>query len=244
MPALDDPSHRTPIPDPDTLYPVAGFRGTVQLKPLLARRPPAVGAHTVDVGAYSYYSDFQDPLAFFERNVCYHFGYAGARLRIGRFCAIAHGTTLMMADANHAMAGPSTFPFPIFGGAWAEAMPMRAMPFPERGDTVVGNDVWLGHECLLMPGVTVGDGAIVAARAVVSRDVPPYAVVAGNPARVVRLRFSDDEIARLLALAWWDWPPEALARALPVVVHGDVAALEARAPRPVSEASRAPTPGD
>ncbi|MBB4267012.1 CatB-related O-acetyltransferase [Roseospira visakhapatnamensis] len=224
------------IPDPDVLYPLAGFTGMVLLKPLLAQRPPMAGADTVDVGAYSYYSDFQDPLAFFERNVCYHFGYGQARLRIGRFCAIAHGTTIMMADANHAMAGPSTFPFPVFGGAWAAAVPMRDMPFPKRGDTVIGNDVWLGHECLLMPGVTVGDGAIVAARAVVSRDVPPYAVVAGNPARVVRQRFSDDEIARLRALAWWTWPPETLIRALPTVVRGDVAALETLAPEGVSVA--------
>lgn len=244
MPGLNASPDQTMIPDPDALYPVAGFKGTVQLRPLLARRPPRAGAHTVDVGAYSYYSDFQDPLAFFERNVCYHFGYTGARLRIGRFCAIAHGTTLMMADANHAMAGPSTFPFPIFGGAWAEAMPMHDMPFPARGDTVIGNDVWLGHESLLMPGVTVGDGAIVAARAVVSRDVPPYAVVAGNPAQVVRMRFSDNEIDRLRTLAWWTWPPEVLVRALPTVVHGDVAALEALAPGGVSEASRAPPPDD
>jgi len=231
MPALDVPTCRLSIPDPNRLYPVAGFKGTVNLKPLLSRRPPPAGADTVEVGAYTYYSDFQNPLAFFERNVCYHFGYSGARLKIGRFCAIAHGTTLMMADANHAMVGPSTFPFPIFGGAWAHSMPMDQMPFESRGDTVIGHDVWLGHECLILPGVTVGDGAVVAARAVVSRDVPPYAVVAGNPARVVRMRFSDAEITRLLDLAWWAWPVEVLTRAIPTVVAGDVAALEGLAPR-------------
>src|SRR5690606_18944433 len=119
---------------------------------------------------------------------------------IGRYCALAHGCTIVMDDADHAMTGPTTFPFAIFGGAWSEAMPLNDIPFERKGDTVIGNDVWLGYDSLVMPGVRIGDGAVVAARAVVTRDVPPYAVVAGNPARVVRHRFPD--AARSACVPW------------------------------------------
>jgi len=226
MPA---PPPDPPAPDPDALYPVAGSRSVVFLRPLLARRPAGEGG-SVEVGAYSYYSDFDDPLRFFDRNVRYHFPFSTERLIIGRFCALAHGVTVIMASANHAQAGPSTYPFPIMGGAWLKAQPMQAMPFPEPVDTVIGHDLWLGHDSLIMPGVTIGSGAVVAARAVVSRDVPPYAVVAGNPARIVRRRFDDAGVHDLLALAWWDWPVEAITRAVPALVAGDVAALRTLAP--------------
>lgn len=219
----------TPAPDPDTLFPVQGTRSVVFLRPLLARRASGEGG-PVEVGAYSYYSDFADPTRFFERNVCYHFPFSTERLVIGRFCALAHGATIVMASANHAQVGPSTYPFPIMGGAWADVLRLDAMPFPEPADTVIGHDVWLGHESLILPGVTIGPGAIVAARAVVSQDVAPYAVVAGNPAREVRRRFPPAEIADLLALAWWDWPAEAIAPAIPALVAGDVAALRRLAP--------------
>lgn len=217
------------MPNPDRLYPITGVSNTVLLRPLLAAHPPPGGAGPMDIGAWSYYSDFDDPLEFFGRNVRYHFPFSRARLRIGRFCALAHGATFIMSDANHVLTGASTFPFPILGGVWAEAMPLAAMPFPDRGDTVVGHDVWLGYDSLILPGVTIGHGAIIAARAVVSRDVPPYAVVAGNPARIVRRRFAPDDVARLLALAWWDWPVETLAPAIPALVSGDLDELERRA---------------
>jgi virginiamycin A acetyltransferase len=218
------------LPDPDRLHPLDGDSSTVLLRPLWAAHPPPDGGGPVDIGAWSYYSDFDDPLRFFSRNVRYHFPFSRARLRIGRFCALAHGTTFVMSDANHVLSGASTFPFPILGGAWAGSMPLAAMPFPDRGDTVVGHDVWLGYESLVLPGVTIGHGAVVGARAVVSRDVPPYAVVAGNPARVVRQRFAPDDVARLLALAWWDWPAEALTPAIPALVRGDLEALARLAP--------------
>ena len=123
-----------------------------------------------------------------------------------------------MADANHAIAGPSTYPFPLFGGAWQAALPVEKMPFLVKGDIAVGHDVWFGYESLVMPGVTIGTGAVIGARAVVTADVAPYTIIAGNPARIVRRRFADDEIDRLLALAWWDWPAEKIARNVPLLV--------------------------
>jgi len=204
-------------PSPDDLHPLPGHDRLVFLKPLLAR---AGGPANVEVGDYSYYDDFVDPLPFFERNVRYNYGFSGARLVIGRYCAFAHGTTFIMPDANHALAGATAYPFPIFGGAWAQRLAVTELPVPDKGDTVVGHDVWCGYESLIMPGVTIGSGAVVAARAVVTRDVPPYAVVGGNPARVLRRRFDDATVARLLALAWWDWPAERVAAAIPDLVHG------------------------
>lgn len=224
MPALD------PLPpDPDQLNPLADHPGLVFLRPLLLARHP--GIRNVAIGAYSYYDD-QDggALRFFQRNLRYNFGFSGSRLVIGRYCALAHGCTIVMDDANHALAGPSSFPFAIFGGAWAAAMPIEEMPVERRGDTVIGNDVWLGYESLVLPGVTIGDGAVVAARSVVSRDVPPYSVVAGNPARVVRVRYDEPEVERLLRLAWWNWPVARVTAAVPLLVAGDVDGLEALAP--------------
>jgi virginiamycin A acetyltransferase len=213
--------------DPDKIQPIPDIPQVVFLKPLLASRP---GVQRVSVGDYSYYSDFVDATSFFEKNVLYNFGYSGVALRIGKYCAFAHGTTFVMADANHPMVGPSTYPFPVFGGAWAAEMGVLDMPEVTKGDTVVGNDVWLGHESLVMPGVTIGDGAIVGARSVVSRDVAPYTIVAGNPARVIRQRFDQKTIEHLQALAWWDWPAERVAAAVPVLLAGDAERLAALAP--------------
>ncbi|WP_299438303.1 CatB-related O-acetyltransferase [uncultured Rhodospira sp.] len=217
-------------PDPDRLHPIDRRAGVVFLRPLLAAHPPAEGAGPTEVGAYSYYHDFEDPTRFFSRNVRYHFPFSPERLVIGKFCALAHGTTFVMASAAHTMAGPSTYPFPIMGGAWAEAMPLADVPFPNKGDTVIGNDVWLGYESLILPGVTVGDGAVVAARAVVHDSVPPYAVVAGNPSRVIRFRFEPAIVSRLLDLAWWTWPANRVIAAIPTLVDGDLDALERLAP--------------
>ena len=210
-------------PDPDALFPLAGFDNTVFLRPLLASRRD-VG--NIEVGFYSYYSDFDTPTRFFDRNVRYNFGFSPARLIIGSFCALAHGTTFIMADAMHVLDGVSTFPFPIFGGAWAEALPLAETPFANKGSIVVGSDVWFGYESLVLPGVHIGNGAIVAARAVVTADVPDYAVVAGNPARVVKFRFDERAIGRLLALAWWQWPADVLKEVIPHLVRGDVERLE------------------
>lgn len=203
-------------PDPMTPYPMPGQRRVGFLKPLLSNP-------LIEVGEYTYYDDPDGP-EHFEKNVLYHYDFIGDRLVIGRFCAIAWKTTFIMNGGSHRTAGPSTYPFLIFGGGWAGRFEGE-MEFPHKGDTRVGNDVWLGYDSLVMPGVTIGDGAIVASRAVVTADVPPYAVVAGNPARVVRMRFSGADIETLLRLRWWDWPVEAITRHLPLISGGPVAAL-------------------
>ena len=210
----------TAPPDPDTLYPVPGDTSTVLLRPLLSLYPDITN---VTAGAYSYYHDHEDPLRFLERCVRYNFGFGS--LAIGKYCAIAHRATFLMPGANHAIAGPSTFPFGILGGSFAEALPLGDYPWRGGGPTIVGHDVWIGTESLVMPGVTIGHGAIIGARAVVTRDVPPYAVVAGNPAQVMKMRFPALDIDQLLEIAWWDWPAERVARAIPALATGGVAAL-------------------
>ncbi len=185
-------------PDPNTLHPVMGQDRVVFLKPLVKQS-------NVEVGDYTYYDHPEHAVAFERDAVLYGFG--PERLVIGKFCAIAAGVRFLMPGANHADRGPSTFPFGIFGEGWASTMDL-VLAGDSRGDTIVGHDVWLGYQALVLPGVTIGSGAIVAAASVVSADVPPYAIVAGNPARIVRRRFDDEDVRRLLQAAWWDWPVE------------------------------------
>jgi virginiamycin A acetyltransferase len=202
-------------PDPGTLHPVAGQDRVVFLKPLV--RSPKI-----QVGDFTYYDHPERATEFESDAVLYGFG--PERLVIGRYCAIGAGVRFLMGGANHADLGPSTYPFGIFGGDWADTMDL-VMSAPSRGDTVVGNDVWLGYEALVLPGVTVGDGAVVAAASVVSADVPPYAIVAGNPARIVRRRYEDADVERLLTAAWWDWPVEAVTAHAREIMAGDPARL-------------------
>lgn len=208
-------------PDPTTLHPLAATNQLVFLKPL------AAGRANVVVGDYSYYDDPDGAEDFFDRNVRYHFDFVGDRLLIGPFCAIGRGVQIIMNGATHAMGGFSTFPFNIFGNGWEVGFDPDTWSAENRGDTVIGPDVWIGTEAMILPGVHIGAGAIIAARAVVTADVPPYAVVGGNPARVLRHRFDADTVARLLAVAWWDWPRDRLARNLDAVRGADIARLEA-----------------
>ena len=202
-------------PSPETRHPIAGIERTGFLRPFITRP-------NIVVGDYTYYDDPRGP-AWFEQNVPYHFDFVGDRLVIGRFCSIGAGTTFVMNGGNHHTGWLTTYPFPIFGAGWEAAMPEA---WPSKGDTVVGNDVWFGHDALVMPGITIGNGAIVATRAVVTRDVPAYAVVGGNPARVLRHRFDAPTIARLLAVSWWDWDAEKITRNVRAICGSDVAALE------------------
>ncbi|MDG6401876.1 Vat family streptogramin A O-acetyltransferase, partial [Pseudomonas quasicaspiana] len=177
------------------------------------------------VGDYTYYDDPEDSENF-ERNVLYHFPFIGDKLIIGKFCALARGTKFIMNGANHKISGISTYPFQIFGNGWEKVTPEPG-DLPYKGDTVVGNDVWMGYDVLVMPGVTIGDGAIISSRSVVVGDVPAYSVVGGNPAKVLKHRFPAEVSQRLLTIAWWDWPIEKITRNLQVIVSGDIEALEA-----------------
>ena len=215
----DPPRHG---PDPRSLRPMEDYEHCVFLKNL-------VDLPNVEIGDYSYYDDSEGPERFLQR-IRYHFAFTGDRLRIGRFCAIAKDVEFIMNGANHAMDGLTTFPFLIFRNGWEKAAEESDYGFRNRGDTTIGNDVWIGTGATILPGVTVGDGAVIGARALVARDVAPYAVVAGNPARELRRRFDAPTVARLRTLAWWDWPAERITRAIPALVRGDLEALESMAP--------------
>jgi virginiamycin A acetyltransferase len=207
-------------PDPLDVHPMPGHPRVTYLKPYVTRP-------NIEVGDFTYYDDPTGADAF-ERNVLYHFEFTGDWLRIGRFCAIAAETKFIMNGANHRTDGFSTYPFLIFGGGWAGRFPEETS-FPNRGDTVIGNDVWIGFDSLIMPGVTIGDGVIIAARSVVTRDVPPYAIVGGNPAQVIKQRFDDATIAALLQIRWWDWPAEKITRNMSAIGRADLTALRAAA---------------
>lgn len=208
-------------PDPMTRHPLPAHERVVFLKPL-------VSSPKIVVGEYTYYDDPDSAIEFEHRNVLY--AYGPERLIIGRYCAIAAGTRFLMAGAEHPTMGVSTFPFTMFGGEWAEKTLDIVTSMPSRGDTVVGHDVWFGYQATVMPGVTIGDGAIVAAAAVVTADVPAYTIVGGNPARVVRQRFDDADIDALRRAAWWDWPVDLVtvhARTIMAGTPADIARIAA-----------------
>ncbi|WP_417451801.1 CatB-related O-acetyltransferase [Kordiimonas sp.] len=204
-------------PGADTRFPLEHTDRVVFLKSV-------VNGANVSIGDYSYYDDPDHATEFQARNILYHYDHVGDRLEIGRFCALATGTTFIMNGANHRMDGPSTFPFPIFGGGWGNHMDLLA-GLPSRGDTIVGHDVWFGFRTLIMPGVNIGHGAIIASGSVVTEDVPPYAIVGGNPAKLIKMRFDENTTAQLLETAWWDWPLDRITANIRALMSGDVDAL-------------------
>ncbi|NDU73466.1 antibiotic acetyltransferase [Actinomadura sp. DSM 109109] len=204
-------------PDPTTVHPLPAHDRVVFLKPL-------VSSSAISVGEYTYYDDPDHARDFEHRNVLY--AYGPERLIIGRYCAIASGTRFLMAGAEHPTMGVSTFPFTMFGGRWAEETLDIVTAMPSRGDTVVGNDVWFGYRSVVMPGVRIGDGAIIAAGAVVTADVPPYTIVGGNPAREIRRRFDDADVDRLRRAAWWDWPADLVTEHARTIMAGTPADIE------------------
>lgn len=207
----------TVIPDPLAPFPLPHAHRTVFLK-------PHVTSPNIEVGDYTYFDDPVAPTEFETNNVLYAFG--PEKLIIGKYCAIATGTRFIMAGANHPTAGVSTFPFTIFGGTWAEETMDIITSIPSKGDTVIGNDVWFGYNTLIMPGVRIGDGAIIATGAVVTADVPPYTIVGGNPAQPVKQRYSDEDITRLLAAAWWNWPVDLVTAHVRAIMAGTPAEIE------------------
>ena len=186
-----------------------------------------VTSPNIQVGDYTVYNDFvRDPREFEKNNVLYHYPVNGDRLIIGRFCSIACGARFLFTSGNHALKSLSTYTFPIFFDEWGLDAKNIRDAWDNKGDTVIGNDVWIGYEAIIMPGVKIGDGAIVGTQAVVTGDVPPYTIVGGVPARPIRKRFDDETIRRLEALRWWDWDEEKLRRNLSAIQSGDLAALE------------------
>jgi virginiamycin A acetyltransferase len=204
-------------PSPSDPHPMAGFPQVCFIKNTV--KNPAIV-----IGDYTYYDDPENSEDF-ERNVLYLFPFIGDKLVIGKFCAIARGVRFIMNGANHKLSGLSTYPFQIFGNGWEGAMPKRG-ELPFKGDTVIGNDVWLGYEAVIMPGVKIGNGAIVAAKSIVTSDVPAYGIVGGNPAKLIRKRFDEDTIVALQTLAWWDWPVEKITAAIPAIIGADIEVLK------------------
>lgn len=207
-------------PDATTLHPVEGHPRVVFLKNAITRP-------NIVVGDYSYYDDPDAAEAFEDNNVLYHYDFLGDRLVIGKFVAIAMGAVFIMNGANHLMDGFSTYPFHIFGKGWEADFDAQAYLAGSRGDTVIGHDVWIGNSARIMPGVKIGNGAIIGAGAMVASDVPAYAVVAGNPGRVLRKRFDPQTIDALERICWWDWPSDKIGRNLDVLRKADLAALRA-----------------
>nr|WP_295946581.1 CatB-related O-acetyltransferase [uncultured Agathobaculum sp.] len=203
------------IPE-NQIYPRTGDRETVYLKNV-------VTDPNITVGDYTMYNDFvNDPRLFERNNVLYHYPVNRDRLVIGKFCSIACGARFLFTSANHSLRSLSTYPFPLFFEEWGLDKADVTDSWDNRGDIVVGNDVWIGYEAVILSGVTIGDGAIIGTRAVVTKDVPPYTIVGGVPARPIRKRFDDRTIAVLLRLRWWDWPRERIARNISAIQAGRI----------------------
>lgn len=181
----------------------------------------------IEIGEYTIYNDFvNDPCDFEKNNVLYHYPINGDKLKIGKFCSIACGSKFLFTSANHTLGSLSTYTFPIFFDEWGlDAKNIRSA-WDNKGDIVIGNDVWIGYEAVILPGVTIGDGAIIGTRAVVTKDVPPYTIVGGVPAKPIRRRFDDETIAELLRLRWWDWDKEKISRNIFAIQSGNIAALK------------------
>lgn len=203
-------------PDKNNAFPLAHHHKLCFLKNIVTNP-------NIIVGDYTYYDDFEDVYNF-EKNVKYHFDFIGDQLIIGKFCMIASGAQFIMNGGNHLSEAISAYPFAIFGHGWEGAMEGKS--YPHKGNTVIGNDVWIGHNATIMPGLTIGDGAIIATHATVTRDVPPYAIVGGNPAQVLRKRFSDEQIGVLLQIQWWNWDIRKITNHVQVLTGTDVEKLK------------------
>lgn len=196
------------------IYPRTGDKQTVYLNAVI--KDPQI-----EVGDYTIYNDFvADPLLFEKNNVLYHYPIHREKLIIGKFCSIACGTKFLFNCANHALKSLSTYTFPLFYEEWELEKSNITTAWDNKGDIVIGNDVWIGYEVVIMAGVHIGDGAIIAARAVVTKDVPPYTIVGGTPAKEIRKRFDTEMILQLLKLKWWDWSTNKIRQCLPYIAEG------------------------
>ena len=201
------------------IYPRSQGHSTVYLKNV-------VDDPSISVGEYTIYDDFvRDPRDFQRNNVLYHYPINRERLVIGKFCSIASGAKFLFNSANHTLRSLSTYIFPVLFEEWGLDVERIPEAWDNRGDIVIGNDVWIGYEAVVLAGVTIGDGAVIGTRAVVTRDVPPYTIVGGVPAKPIRTRFPEKTIQQLLELRWWDWPPERVASDIDAIQSGDLEAL-------------------
>lgn len=202
------------------IYPRTGDKQTIYLKEVIANP-------SISVGEYTMYNDFvNDPREFEKNNVLYHYPINHDRLVIGKFCSIACGAKFLLNSANHTMRSLSTYPFPLFFEEWGLDIRNVADSWDNKGDIVIGNDVWIGYEAVILSGVTIGDGAIIGTRAVVTKDVPAYMIVGGVPAKPIRRRFADETIHALLKLKWWDWPRERIVENIAAIQSGSIEQLK------------------
>lgn len=198
------------------LYTRTGDMQTIYLK-------NAITNSSITVGDYTMYNDFvNDPTNFEKNNVLYHYPINHDKLFIGKFCSIACGAKFLFNSANHTMASLSTYPFPLFFDEWELEKTNVMDAWDNKGDIVVGNDVWIGYEAVILAGVTIGDGAVIGARAVVTKDVPPYTVVGGVPAKPIKKRFNDETITELLKLKWWNWSEEKISQNIKSIQSGNI----------------------
>lgn len=206
------------IPE-NKIYPRSKDFQTVYLKSV-------VKGPNIEIGDYTIYNDFEhDPVDFEKNNVLYHYPINGDKLKIGRFCSVACGAKFVFTSANHTLRSLSTYTFPIFFEEWGLDVKNITKAWDNKGNIIVGNDVWIGYGAVILSGVTVGDGAIIGARAVVTKDVPPYTIVGGVPARQIRKRFDEETIKKLLTLQWWNWDYEKIRKNIPAIQSGDIESL-------------------
>ena len=204
------------MPDLKKIYPRTGDTQTVYLKNTIADP-------SIQVGDYTIYNDFvNDPADFEKNNVLYHYPVNQDRLIIGKFCSIACGAKFLFNSANHTLSSLSSYPFPLFFEEWGLDKQNVTASWDNKGDIIIGNDVWIGYEAVLMAGVTIGDGAVIGARAVVTKDIPPYTIAGGVPARPIKRRYTEETIAALSSLKWWDWPEERIAQNLDAIQSGQL----------------------
>ena len=202
------------------IYPRTGDTQTVYLKNVIT-------SDSIEIGDYTMYNDFMnDPREFEKNNVLYHYPVNGDRLKIGRFCSIACGAKFLFTSANHAMRSLSTYPFPIFFEEWGLDVKEITNAWDNKGGIVIGNDVWIGFEAVILSGVTIGDGAVIGTRAVVTKAVPPYTIAGGVPAKLIRKRFSDDVISELLKIQWWNWSENRIRKNMEAIQSGRIENLE------------------
>lgn len=205
-------------PNPNTLYPNPSIKSVCYIKNAITRP-------NIIVGDYTYYDDISGAEKF-EEHVTHHYEFLGDKLVIGKFCAIAKGVEFIMNGANHRMNSVTTYPFNLMGNGWEKCTPaLDDLPF--KGDTVVGNDVWIGQSVTIMPGVEIGDGAIIAANSTVTKNIPPYTIAGGNPCRILKNRFDEELTSYLLNLKWWNWSAEKIFSHLEILCSGDLGKIKA-----------------